>query len=378
MRIVPQNININFIGRRKQFLIVSSSLVFLSIIIAIVIGPKLGTDFRGGTMIQVKFGKKVEVGRIRSELEQMNFIAPDVQNFGDEEGFEILVKVSETTLTTGKMADSFKDNLYKTYGNENIERYIFNPNNNFFSIRFKDGMEKIDPTKMDELLTSAGIENSDIKEFGTVAMQEFQIAPMGVASFIEKQLKTLFKDTTISIERVEFVGPKVGAQLRDDGILAILATLFFILLYIAFRFDAFFAPGAVAALVHDVLITVGIFIIIGKEFDLPIIAALLTIVGYSLNDTVVLFDRIRDNTVKYKNDTLEKMVNTSVNQTLSRTLLTSVTTLLVVTALLMFGGSIIHDFSMALLIGVLVGTYSSIFIASPVYIFFRRRFGIAK
>ena len=154
-----------------------------------------------------------------------------------------------------------------------------------------------------------------------------------------------------------------------------LAALFFILLYIGVRFDLMFAPGAIVALAHDVMITVGVFAVFQLEFNLPFIAALLAIVGYSLNDTIVVYDRIRENAVRMRGRELRSMVNASINQTLSRTVLTSATTLLVVVALIVFGGGIIRDFSVALLTGILVGTYSSVAIASPMYILLRERYG---
>jgi len=158
---------------------------------------------------------------------------------------------------------------------------------------------------------------------------------------------------------------KVGKDLREKGMLAMLYAVIGILIYVTWRFELRYAVGAVIALLHDVLITVGIFSLLGKEFTLPIIAALLTIIGYSLNDTIVVFDRIRENIKGIRKQPLKDIVNSSINQVMSRTVLTSFTTLLVVLALFIFGGAVIHDFAFALLIGVLIGTYSSIFIASP-------------
>ncbi|MEM6731548.1 MAG: protein translocase subunit SecF, partial [Myxococcota bacterium] len=175
------------------------------------------------------------------------------------------------------------------------------------------------------------------------------------------------------VRRVEFVGPQVGNQLRNQGILAVLYALGFILIYVAIRFDLAFSPGAVVALVHDVIITVGVFAVFQLEFNLPIIAAILALVGYSLNDTIVVYDRIRENAVRYRGRALRDLVNTSLNQTLSRTLITSITTLLATVSLLVFGGGIVRDFAIALTIGVIIGTYSSIAVASPVYIFLRER-----
>jgi preprotein translocase subunit SecF len=175
--------------------------------------------------------------------------------------------------------------------------------------------------------------------------------------------------------RSEWVGPKVGKQLREAGIWSIIYALIFIMVYIAIRFDLRFAPGAVVALVHDILITVGVFTIFRVEITLATIAALLTIVGYSLNDTIVVFDRIRENLSKMKERKLAAVINISINQTLSRTILTSLTTLLVVVSVLTIGfWTTIRDFAFALLIGVLVGTYSSIFVASPVVVWLDQRF----
>ena len=175
-----------------------------------------------------------------------------------------------------------------------------------------------------------------------------------------------FPDQGVTLELVEMVGPQVGADLRRKGLLSILYAILGILAYITFRFQFRYALGAIAALMHDVLITVGVFSILNMEFTLPIVAAILTIIGYSLNDTIVVYDRIRENIRRTPKEKLVSVVNSSINQTLNRTILTSSTTLLVVFCLFIFGGEVIHDFSFALLVGIIVGTYSSIYIASPI------------
>ncbi len=173
-------------------------------------------------------------------------------------------------------------------------------------------------------------------------------------------------DPGSGLERMETVGARVGEQFRNAGILSILVALLFILIYIAFRFDVRYAPGAVAALAHDVIIAVGFFTVTGIEVSLPIIAALLTIVGYSLNDTIVVFDRIRENLESATDEPIDRVVNRSINETLSRTIITSLTTLLAVTAIAVLGGGLIQDFAIALIVGVVIGTYSSVFVASPI------------
>jgi preprotein translocase SecF subunit len=167
---------------------------------------------------------------------------------------------------------------------------------------------------------------------------------------------------------VEKVGPKVGAELSSDALMAIISALFLILIYVSVRFEFKYAVGAIAALVHDVLITLGVFSILGYEVSLAVIAAFLTIVGYSLNDTIVIFDRVRENVKTTKNAPMKNIINQSINESLSRTIITSLTTFFVVLILFLFGGEVIHTFSFAMIVGVLIGTYSSIFVASPVVI----------
>jgi len=176
-------------------------------------------------------------------------------------------------------------------------------------------------------------------------------------------------DSAIDVRRVEFVGPQVGEELTEQGGLAMLYALFGILIYVSFRFEYRFAIGSVVALVHDVILTLGFFSVSQLEFDLTVLAAILAIIGYSLNDTIVVFDRIRETFLKVRKGTSEEIVNRALNDTLSRTLMTSLTTLLVVTSLFVFGGEVIHAFSIALLLGILIGTYSSIYIASNTILF---------
>ncbi|MEA3222513.1 MAG: protein translocase subunit SecF [Thermodesulfobacteriota bacterium] len=223
-------------------------------------------------------------------------------------------------------------------------------------------------------LKPIGLEGALIQGVGTLKNNEFLIrtsmsdeSTKGFSAKLENTLHTAFGETNVDVRRIEMVGSTVSKDLKQKGILSLFYAGIGILIYVWWRFELRFSLGAIVALIHDVIITVGIFSITGKEVSLPIIAALLTIVGYSLNDTIVVFDRIRENMKKQgKNVGIIELLNSSINQTLSRTLLTSLTTFLVVFCLFIFGGSVIHNFAFAMLIGVLVGTYSSIFVASPV------------
>ena len=221
-------------------------------------------------------------------------------------------------------------------------------------------------------LRSMGLGNNVIQRFGYKDNNEFLIKTErssseleGLSDKITEALGATYGKENVDIRRVEVVGPKVGKDLRQKGLLAMLYAVIGILIYVTWRFELRYAVGAIVALIHDVIITVGIFSLLGKEFTLPIIAALLTIIGYSLNDTIVVYDRIRENIKGARKQPLKELINLSINQVLSRTVLTSVTTLLVVLALFFLGGAVIHDFAFALLVGIVVGTYSSIFVASP-------------
>ncbi len=217
-----------------------------------------------------------------------------------------------------------------------------------------------------EDLKSNGFEGTEIIEFGSPEEVLIKTQFKGSGSDLTEKLDRAFEEE-FAVRRVESVGPKIGKELQSDALQAIGMALLLILIYIAFRFDRFYAAGSVAALIHDVLITLGVFSILNFEIDLSIVAAFLTIVGYSLNDTIVVFDRIRENMTKMdKKDTLENVVNKSLNETLSRTVITSLTTLMVVFILYFIGGEVIRYFSFALIIGVMIGTYSSLFVASPV------------
>ncbi len=229
--------------------------------------------------------------------------------------------------------------------------------------------EPVELAKVRETLSSGGFNEATVQHFGTPKDVLIRLAPSADEDNAEQSNRAFdaleqAAAGEAELRRVEFVGPQVGDELSEDGGLAMLYALIGILIYVALRFEYRFALGAVIALVHDVLFTIGLFSLFQVEFDLPVLAAVLAVIGYSLNDTIVVYDRIRENFRKMRKGTPQQIINTSLNQTLARTLVTSLTTLLVLFALLIFGGEIIHGFALALIIGVVIGTYSSIYIAS--------------
>jgi preprotein translocase subunit SecF len=278
-------------------------------------GVRWGVDFAGGTEMQVRFTGEGAVSEapIRKVLGELG-----IQN-------ESVVRVGE--------------------GNE-------------FLLKFQ-GERRIEP--------EAGAAEAQAEAGGEITARTDRI--IHLESALAEQVGPL------EVTRVEFVGPKVGADLRDDGLAALGIACLLILVYIAFRFTPRYAPGAVVALVHDLAVTAGVWVVFGLEFDLRVLAAMLAILGYSLNDTIIVYDRIRENLALHTKSDLAEVLNRSVNETLSRTLLTSFTTLIAVLALLVFGGEVVRPFALAMAIGIFVGTYSSIYIASPILLFLERRRG---
>ncbi len=229
-------------------------------------------------------------------------------------------------------------------------------------------------------LGSAVVQNA--WELGKASGQDFLVRmdlgegkPEDFSKLVHSALEERFGKGGLEIRRVEMVGPKVGKELQRKGTWAVVLALIAILVYLAWRFEFKYSLGAVVALFHDVMITLGAFSVTGREIDLPIVAAFLTIVGYSVNDTIVIFDRVRENLRKYRRTPLAEIINRSVNETLSRTILTAGTVFVTDLALFLFGGGVIHDFAFALLVGIVAGTYSTVFIASPVALAWEQRFG---
>jgi len=236
--------------------------------------------------------------------------------------------------------------------------------------------EQVETSDLRDALRELDLGQVVVQDFGRREDREFLVRVekketdlQALQQTIEEALKKRFGEQSLELRRTELVGPKVGAELRKKGMYAVLYAILGILVYITWRFEFRFAVGAILALMHDALITIGVFSVMNKEIDLPIVAAILTIIGYSINDTIVVFDRIRENMRRIRRQSIDRVINESINETLSRTLLTSLTTLIVVAALFILGGAVIHNFAFALIIGIVVGTYSSIYIASPAVIY---------
>ncbi|NNL76787.1 MAG: protein translocase subunit SecF [Desulfobacterales bacterium] len=342
MQLIKPDVNINFIGRRKIAFVVSAVMIAISIISLIIHrGPKQGIDFAGGTLIQVKFLAPVKIDDIKAGLQTIGLGKSSVQLFGDQQSNEYLIRTASSVMT----GEGFSTDVI---------RALSSPAGTEVEIR-----------RMEMVGAQVG---QDLREKALFAMF---YALLFITIYISGRFE--LKWIQSGVVAVGLIGAVYIFTLFSVSIPFLIAAALVVTLVLFWFLELKYAMGAIVALIHDVTITVGIFSIFDKEFTLPIIAALLTIIGYSLNDTIIVFDRIRENLRKYHKNPLEIILNRSINETLSRTLLTSVTTLFVVITLFILGGGIIHDFAFALIIGVAVGTYSSIFVASPILLAWQAR-----
>ena len=364
MEFFKPGIRINFLGASKPFLMASAILVTASWGLVATKGLNFGIDFAGGTEALVGFTGTVDVGDLRETVEGTGLDHPEVVTYGLTDEGRYFIRSRTQSLLTEAETTKLKSAIVAKFGEPTVWE-IKDESGEQIRLRFAEPKPL---AEMRAVLTEVGFEDGSVNR-QTEANNPFYLVNLpGVRARLTKALVAKYGDQFKSVDRFESVGSAVGKQMRNQGILAVLYALIGILLYISFRFDLRYSPGAVVALMHDVSLTIGIFSLTGLEFNLPIIAALLAIVGYSLNDTIVVYDRIRESLSEGVGTDLIDTINISISDCLSRTVLTSVTTFVVVLSIYLFGGGIIQNFAFAMLIGVIVGTYSSIYVASPVVV----------
>jgi preprotein translocase subunit SecF len=366
-----RNPNIDFLGKKWYFL--AFSLVFsVAGIFSMLFwhGIPYGVDFRGGTLVYVKFAQAPDNNAIRSAMDRAGLHNARIQSYGSPGSNEVLIDVSEQETSEQALDRSKTQIINALESNAPADKQDLN-NTGFLTV--KNYLMQKDPLRLGtdaELRYTAqalAIVNyrDKVKDGVLHSLDDLKAAadPAVVAS-----LSDGFFLSNFGVRNVEIVGPQVGAQLRKQALLATAYSLAGMLIYLAFRFEWIYGVAAVVTVFHDTLITVGAFSLLNKEISLTVIAAILTLIGYSNNDTIVVFDRIRENLKLMRREKLSDIVNRSINQTLSRTILTAGLTFLTVLALYLFGGEVLHGFSFALVIGILIGTYSSIAIAAPILV----------
>jgi preprotein translocase subunit SecF len=373
----------------KWYFISLSLILALAGIVSMVVhgGLAYGIDFRGGTLVYVKFSQAPNLDGLRLELDKQGLRNATIQGFGPASDHEVIIGLDLQTTTSSEALDAGKraiiTSLTGLYGAGPSGQGDFN---NASPRSVAERLIADDPlgiasqgfdaaTQSYRNLAEALVNyrNAPPRSGLISDLRELQ-AVKGVTPAVLAAMSNDFYLSHFAVKNTEIVGPKVGKDLRRQALYVTLAGLGAMLVYIWFRFELSYGVAAVVATFHDVIITLGFFSLLNKEITLTVIAALLTLVGYSMNDTIVVFDRIRENVHAKKREEFSTLVNHSINQTLSRTILTSGLTFLAVLSLFLFGGEVIHGFAFALVVGVIIGTYSSIFIASPIVVYFNQRF----
>ncbi|MBK8407224.1 MAG: protein translocase subunit SecF [Sandaracinaceae bacterium] len=374
MELIKPDTYIDFMRYRLPVIGVSTTLVILSLASLFYPGANLGLDFSGGTELEVQFNGAVTTTELREALSEAGHPGADVVTV-EGRANTYMLRVNETSAITEEVQAAIESRLTSALGDVTVLQYKVSPGGDKISLRLSGPADVAVIRGAIEGEGDNGVSVREVTRFGGTAEHRFEASLVGVGDAVFQDLQATFGERAPAAPlRIEWVGPKAGEQLRDAAIQSLLYAVAFIMVYVAFRFDLRFAPGAVLALFHDVVITVGIYVLVQKEMNLTTIAALLTILGYSINDTIVIFDRIRENMGRYKDKSLAELINISSSQVLSRTLMTSATTLVSVSAFFVFGTSVIQDLSFALFIGISVGTYSSIYVAAPMTEWIDRRF----
>jgi len=371
IELVKSGTNHDFVKYRR--IAVTASLVVNALILfgaTVWPGLNYGVDFAGGTELQVQFKKPVDAGALREEVGKLGFGEPTVQQFGAVDKNEFLVRVERISLLTREKANEVKAAVSAELASSQPTSFHFDPEvGDKLDFGFKQAVE---PATLRRAAEKAGLNVKDIRLLSAREGQdrEYTIIAQGPGDKIGGSLREKFGQDSVDVVRTEYVGPQVGKQLRKDGIAAVFWAMMMILVYVGFRFEFKFSPGVVIALIHDAIITLGFFVVSRHEFNLTSVTVVLTVVGYSVNDTIVVYDRIRENTRKYKGKSLKDLVNLSINETLGRTIITSGATALSLVGLIVFGVGTIQDFALAMLVGIISGTYSTWYIASPMTIWF--------
>lgn len=369
MQILKHKTHIDFIGKRRPAVFISTVLNLAILVGLFTVGFNFGVDFAGGTVVELKFNHPIRADEVRGRAEAAGLKDVSVQGIGGASENSFLLRLGGTTQLTAENAQAVLKALEAMGKTSNFVTDVENGLINFRST------EKLAPDTVRSAVAAVGLGVKEVRDLGPAqgGGQDYQIVASGMADRITQGLSRGLAQPDFVTQRIDYVGPQVGKELRNKGIAALLYSMVAILLYVAFRFDLKFAPGAVLAMIHDVIMVAGYYLVTRREFNLTSIAALLTVTGYSINDTIVIYDRIREEMAKFRGKPLPDIINIAVNETLSRTILTSGVTALSLVGLLIFGVGEIWDFAMAMLVGIIVGTYSSVYIASPLTIWIDQR-----
>jgi preprotein translocase subunit SecF len=362
---IIDNLNIDFLAKRKIAYAISIVLLVLSIGSLVIRGLVFGIDFKGGSEITLEFEKPIDITDIRNDLSNVGLGNVEVKTFGGEAG--VLIRTESLNIPADKFPIILES--ITTFLQTNFPETQFSiVDSSKGHVTFRLANPAIAKEASEKLLSHGFQSSLASKEANNIDL----VVRVTLSDWIQETLREKHADNKFSVSSETQVGPKIGGELKVDALISISLALLVILIYIGFRFKFAFAVGAVVALFHDVIITLGFFSLLyglipqlNLEISVSIVAAFLTLIGYSINDSVVVFDRVRENLKIHKTAPIEENINKGINKTIRRTLVTSLTTLFVVTVLLIFGGDVLRGFAFTMFFGIIIGTYSSIFVASP-------------
>jgi preprotein translocase subunit SecF len=367
MNIFPKVPNFDIIGQRRFWISVS---IFLTVVIFLWPAfkkPNWGVDFAGGNEIQVQFSGDVDPGKIHDAVDASGLTDTNIQALGDTKDHEFLIRVGRSSLfKTEQFKQNIEPKIRAALPDLAPDGVSYNETEgDQITLTGKEGAT-LTPESIRKAIDAAGLKVQDIR--AVLEGHQYSVVFRGVSDQVQQALQKSFPELKPTVRRVEQVGASVGTELKIAAVKSIVVAILMILVYVGFRFDFAFATGAIVSLIHDAVIVTGFYLISGSELNNSTIAAVLTIIGYSVNDTVIIYDRIRENLTKHKGRELTRVINDSINETLSRTIITHFTVLLSLAGLIAFTIGTLREFSLAMAVGVITGTYSSVYIASPVVI----------
>jgi len=362
--------NIDFLGQRRKAAIFSITWWLISMALIFIRGPSWGIDFTGGSEIRLKFEQGVTTEEVRSSVGAAGLEPESVQEIGEAGSGEFVIRIQDPTFGSERVTHDVNEALSAHFGKDWISESRFDAEvGTRMTVHYKG-----DPVKIEDINASlSNIEGA--KATKSSDDNTFMVTLPSLSTAVQETLQSSISKP-FKVLQVEAVGPSVGKELRNQGFLAVAITCALILVYVGFRFEFAFAPGAIIAVLHDIINVVGVFIVLEmlgylhNEFNLNIVGALLTILGYSLADTVIIYDRIRENQKRFRRKPLGEIMNLSVNETLGRTLGTSMTVILSMIPFLFLGGQVFETFALAIILGVIFGTYSTVYVASPLTMVF--------
>lgn len=381
LNIVPPNTKFDFMKSAPTFAKVSIGLFIAAVLVIAIKGVNLGLDFAGGHEVSLQFAQQVTAEDVRTRLNRLfPKVDTSVQSVEvpTSTGTFFMTRIERSEAVGEQELSALRAAFETEYGGAFVNLQ-YNPDaGDVVKVEFTDTATQAGANlafgRLTTVTEQAGQSVRTVRKVGREDQKRFEVVLEGIGATVVDGMKEL--DPTVRAVRVEFVGPAVGKQLRNDGIVAILFALFGILVYIALRFDLFYGPGAIICLAHDAVITVALLSLLGAQFSLATIAGLLTLVGYSINDTIVVFDRIRETLGGAQGEAIDGRINKAINETLGRTLMTSISTLLACFCLMVFGrGTVLAEFGLIMTVGILIGTYSSVYVAAPTFRALRLRFG---